>query len=222
MTSNAMLEQLVHSPRLGLYVDQLQDVLADERRRREAFYEEMDESQKQEFINGEVIMHSPVKFKHERASTLFCRIAGAYVDKHGLGLVTHEKILICLTRNDYEPDVCFFSKEKAQKFEPDQMKFPAPDFIAEVLSDSTEANDRGVKFDDYAAHGVREYWLIDPDNRIVEQYDLADDAYALRLKLNGGMLQSRVIEGFEIPLPAIFDEAENLAALAAVLGTSAR
>jgi Uma2 family endonuclease len=84
--------------------------------------------------------------------------------------------------------------------------------------DSTQANDRGVKFDDYAAHGVREYWLIDPENRVVEQYDLTEDAYVLRLKLNAGLLQSRVIEGFEIPLAAIFDEGENLAALRAVLG----
>jgi Uma2 family endonuclease len=97
------------------------------------------------------------------------------------------------------------------------MKFPAPDFIAEVLSDSTEANDRGVKFDDYAAHGVREYWLIDPESRVVEQYDLMGDVYGLRLKLNAGLLQSRVIEGFEIPVGAIFDEGENLAALRALL-----
>ena len=42
------------------------------------------------------------------------------------------------------------------------MKYPAPDFIAEILSPSTDERDRGIKFEDYAAHGVGEYWLLDP------------------------------------------------------------
>ncbi len=54
---------------------------------------------------------------------------------------------------------------------PEQMKYPAPDFIAEILSPSTESVDRITKFEDYAAHGVAEYWLIDPAKKIVEQYD---------------------------------------------------
>ena len=36
-----------------------------------------------------------------------------FVRKHDLGSVFHEKILIVLNRNDYEPDICFFGPEKA-------------------------------------------------------------------------------------------------------------
>ena len=42
------------------------------------------------------------------------------------------------------------------------MLFPAPDFAVEVLSPSTQKNNRGIKFDDYALHNVSEYWIIDP------------------------------------------------------------
>ena len=136
---------------------------------------------------------------------------------HDLGYVAHEKLLICLTRNDYEPDVCFFGKDKAVKFTRRQMKFPAPDFIAEVLSESTEANDRGVKFEDYAAHGVQEYWIADADNELVEQYLLTGDAFSLHLKMNSGSLASKVILGLEVPIRAIFHEQENLAALKRML-----
>lgn len=90
--------------------------------------------------------------------------------------------MVSLTLNDYEPDICYFNAAKAAAFQPDQMRFPAPDFIVEVLSASMEANDRGVKFDDYAAHGVAEYWLIDPDTQTVEQYRLHGDAYELAIK----------------------------------------
>ncbi len=136
---------------------------------------------------------------------------------HGLGLVGFEKLLISLTRNDYEPDVCFFRRETADSFTPIQMRFPAPDFIAEVLSDSTARHDRGIKFDDYAAHGVDEYWIIDPDAEIVEQYLLDGDQYALAVKAGSGVLISRAVAGFEIPVRAIFDPAANLATLRQLL-----
>jgi Uma2 family endonuclease len=217
MSNDALLDALVKSPRLGHYVDHLTGMLADERRRRERFYDEMNEQVKQEFINGEVIVHSPVKLKHERASRSLLELLDIYVRRHELGYVAHEKLLICLTRNDYEPDVSFFGREKAATFTPNQMKFPAPDFIAEVLSPSTEANDRGVKLEDYAAHGIGEYWIVDPENERVEQYVLMGDAYALQLKVNSGSLRSQVVPGFEIPVRAIFDEQENLAALKKLL-----
>jgi Uma2 family endonuclease len=220
MSADTIVEQLVRSPRLGLYVDRLRAVLDEEHKRREQFYDTMSGQRKEEFINGEVIVHSPVKFKHELVSGLLCNLAKPYVAKHKLGHVGHEKLLVCLTRNDYEPDLCYFSKAKASEFSPDQMKFPAPDFIAEVLSPSTEALDRGLKFEDYAAHGVREYWIIDPDAELVEQYVLGGDAYELRLKMNAGVLKSVAIEGFEVPVRAIFDEQENLATLSQLLGVA--
>ena len=74
-----------------------------------------------------------------------------------------------------------------------------------------------MKFEDYAAHGVREYFIIDPENEVVEQYLLNDNVYALHLKMNSGSLRSHVIPSFEIPIRAIFDPAENLAALRRLL-----
>ena len=64
--------------------------------------------------------------------------------------------MVSLTRNDYEPDICFFGVAKAAQLTPDQMRFPVPDLVVEVLSETTQAVDRGVKFDDCAAHGVAE------------------------------------------------------------------
>jgi Uma2 family endonuclease len=140
-----------------------------------------------------------------------------YVQKHHLGFVGAEKMLIALTRNDYEPDIVYFGPEKAQGFTPDQAKFPAPDLVVEVLSPSTEATDRGIKFRDYAAHGVAEYWIVDPDEQMIEQYLLGDEGYHLRVKTNTGVVQSVAIEGLTVPVRAAFDEAEKLAAVRAML-----
>ena len=106
--------------------------------------------------------------------------------------------------------LCFFRKEKAEIFTPDQMMFPAPDFIAEILSPSTEGRDRGVKFEDFAAHGVGEYWLLDPEAEVGEQYVLEDDRYVLRMKSGSGEIESAMIDGFLIPVRALFDGEANL------------
>ncbi|MGB3848331.1 MAG: Uma2 family endonuclease [Tunicatimonas sp.] len=140
-----------------------------------------------------------------------------YVDVPRLGFIGIEKILISLTSNDYEPDVCFFSTEKAQHFAEDQMKFPAPDLVVEVLSASTEARDRGVKFSDYEAHGVMEYWIIDPERETIEQYLLANGSYELRLKAGDGSLRSQAVPGFTISVRAVFNQALNLAEIRKII-----
>lgn len=213
----SVLDPIVTSPQLPTLYEEIGRILSEEQARRQRFYDTVQEGQKAEFINGEVIVHSPVKLRHNVASKHLLILLDAYVRKYGLGFVGHEKILVSLSRNDYEPDVCFFGREKAQRFEPDQMQFPAPDFVAEVLSPSTEATDRGVKFEDYAAHGVSEYWIIDPETERLEQYLLAGEGYELMIKAGDGTVTSRAVNGLTIPVRAVFDEAENLAALADVL-----
>ena len=212
---------LLDAPELALYEEQIRARLEQEHQRRERFREELSPESKAEFINGEVFVHSPATLKHNLVRDLLHRLLSAYVDFHHLGLVLGEKALIALTRNDYEPDINFFGPETAARLTPDQVVLPAPDFIVEVLSSGTERNDRGVKFRDYAAHGVREYWLVDPMAEVVEQYENVEGQYHLLLKLNTGSLASRVVAGFEIPVRSIFDPAENLEALKRLLAEPA-
>jgi len=213
LAESELLAQLLRSPRLPIVAEQLDALLADEAQRRAHFIDTVLESDKSEFINGEPIVHSPVKFQHNVVTKRLLVLLDTYVTMGGLGYVGYEKLMVSLTRNDYEPDICYFNAAKAAAFQPDQMRFPAPDFIVEVLSASTEANDRGVKFDDYAAHGVAEYWLIDPDTQTVEQYRLRAEVYELAIKAQSGELHSFAVPGFTIPVRAIFDDATNQATL---------
>ncbi len=223
----SFLEEIVRSPRLTLYQRYIDAVLSEEQKKREQFYEEIREDQKAEFINGEVIVHSPVKIEHNIAGKLFLELLDMYVRIRGLGFVGYEKMLISLTRNDYEPDICFWKKEKSSAFTPGQMRFPAPDFIAEILSPRAEKIDRSIKYDDYAAHGVGEYWIMDPVGETIEKYVLKSRGgspaylyYELSLKVRTGEINSDAIDGFKIPVRAVFDENENLAALRKILSES--
>ena len=85
------------------------------------------------------------------------------------------------------------------------MLFPAPTLAVEILSPSTEKNDRGIKKVDYAAHGVEEYWIIDPNRQSFEQYILEGTNFELYSKLqNTGVIKSHTLEGFILNIETIF------------------
>lgn len=198
-------------------LEHLQNALNDERRRRNEFYQWVTEDMKAEFINGEIVVHSPVKKRHWDASDLLSSLLSFFVRIHKLGRIATEKAMISLTRNDYEPDICFFSATQVSTFEEDQVLFPAPDFVVEILSKKTAKNDRGVKREDYAAHGIREYWIVDPARLQIEQYLLpteeAREYFPPRIHRLDDDIESRVIKGFVIPVRAVFEEEANLEAL---------
>ena len=56
------LEQLLRSPRLPEAMRRLQAAVRAEAKKRRHFYDVITEQQKAEFINGEIIVHSPVKY----------------------------------------------------------------------------------------------------------------------------------------------------------------
>jgi len=69
-----LLAPLIASPELPHYVQQLREVLAREHTLRQKFHEEMTEEQKAEFINGQIILHSPVQRRHAMASDLLFKL----------------------------------------------------------------------------------------------------------------------------------------------------
>lgn len=71
-------------------------------------------------------------------------------------------------RNIPQPDVIWLAPDTKCEMVGTQRLSGAPDLIAEVLSPSTASIDRKKKFRLYEKYGVREYWLIDPRDQLVE------------------------------------------------------
>lgn len=215
-----LVDKLLDEPNVVFILEKVQTALANEAERRKAFYDWIKEDQKAEFINGEIIMHSPVKRNHLNVVGNLFTLLRVYVISRDLGQVDSEKALISLTRNDYEPDICFWGKEKAKFFHENQMQHPAPDLIVEVLSKGTVDRDRGIKFKDYAAHGVGEYWIVDPLKETVEKYILDietmeyDEPVFIHPKQ---VIDSNVVDGFVIPVRAIFDQKTNMEVLSGMM-----
>lgn len=210
---DALLQELLNSPLLPRYRDWMRDYLAAEQQRREQFYATLTRSEKVEFINGEVITHTPVTIEHAQIVRRLRVLIETFAQRCQCGTVGDHRTLVSLSRNDYMPDICFFNKKKAETFSPHQIRFPAPDLAAEVLSPSTEKTDRAIKCEDYAAHGVTEYWIIDPDAESLEQYILQGDTYELLTKSGTAEIVSVAVEDFIFPTRALFDNVENQSAL---------
>ena len=81
---------------------------------------------------------------------------------------------------------------------PTRIEGPA-DLVVEVLSPDSVARDRGVKLRDYAAAGVQEYWLLDPEAERIEVYGRQPDGAFIPLVPNRtGALASQVVPGLRL------------------------
>ena len=82
---------------------------------------------------------------------------------------------VCLNQDDstiVQPDL-FIACGKEDR---DLSRFNGPpDFIIEILSPSSRSHDLFRKLNLYRFSGVREYWIIDPDNLKILTYDLEHD-----------------------------------------------
>jgi Uma2 family endonuclease len=206
MSAQTILETLLATPNSELIVAEYQMKIKEEKTKLAEFLNLIHENIKAEFINGEIVMHSPVMKRHWLASSKLSFFILQHVLDHKLGEVGIEKVMIDCTRNKYEPDIVFFKSEKASHFAQDQLLFPPPDFIVEILSDSTRQNDYHIKFQDYAAHGVSEYWIVDPEIQTIEQFQLQGNQFELvhRFK-HDDQIQSKVIDGFILDISQIWN-----------------
>lgn len=83
----------------------------------------------------------------------------------------------------------------------------APDLVIEILSPSTQRHDRVTKFNLYQQAGVREYWIVNTEDKTVQIFALTEGV--LRPVESYGkdeLAKSRVLEGCEIDLTKVFSE----------------
>jgi Uma2 family endonuclease len=82
--------------------------------------------------------------------------------------------------------------------------YGAPDLIIEILSPSTARVDLMVKFDLYQRIGVREYWIVDPERRLVHVHHLTNGAYTTTTYDETGAVAVHVLPGCVINLNEVF------------------
>lgn len=83
----------------------------------------------------------------------------------------------------------------------------APDMVIEILSPSTQRHDRLVKMNLYQQAGVREYWIVNPADKTVQTYLLADGFLRPHESYSAdAVAKVQVLNGCFIELSRIFTE----------------
>lgn len=157
-----------------------------------------------ELSEGRIIMPPHPTATHQRIlQRLFLRL-NEFVENHDLGEVLIAPLPVRLWPDKVrEPDILFLSREHSNRA--GEKVYEVPDLVIEILSPSTEREDRGGKFLEYAKSGVREYWIVGPDEQSIEVYALHGDVYKLSGKYRSGdVIRSELLSGLELSVSEIF------------------
>jgi Uma2 family endonuclease len=159
-----------------------------------------------ELWDGELVMSPAPSFYHQKIVDRFHDLLKSWVRRHKLGETAVAPLdMVLSSRNATQPDVVFISNERLAIIQ--ERLMGAADLVVEVLSPGSRRRDRIDKRDLYEQHGVREYWLVDPEARTVEVLFLASGTYQLVGRWRPGeRATSRLLEGLEVPVSPLFGE----------------
>lgn len=165
-----------------------------------------DDGKRYEIIKGALYMTNAPNMDHQYTVTEIAAELRNFVKAQKLGrvFVAPCEVHLSETSRPVQPDIFFIQqahlpKGRAPFFE------GAPDLIVEVISPSTARLDRVIKFTEYEQCGVAEYWIVDPQARVVEVYVLSRGEYGLLGTFKDeDTIQSQVLAGIEIVANSLF------------------
>ena len=184
------------------------------------FLDWCDEDTRAEWVDGEVIMASPASAVHQTLVGFLLNILEIYVEQRELGQVIAAPFQMKTgpALPGREPDLLFIARENLGRLKGVYLDGPA-DLAIEVVSPASRLRDRGEKLAEYEMGGVREYWVIDPEERRADFYVLAADGrYERRRTGEDGVYPCEVLPGFRLreawlwqqPLPKVLSVLKEL------------
>ena len=173
-----------------------------------------------EWVDGEVVMYGPASRRHQDMADFLTGIMRIFVEQRDLGVVVSAPFQMKLAQSGREPDLLFVSQEHLERLQETYLDGPA-DLVVEIASPESAGRDRGVKFYEYEQAGIPEYWLIDPQTRRAEFYQLtAANQYRLVQPDAEGVYRSAVLPSFWLRVEWLWRERlpSPIRALAEIVG----
>lgn len=150
-----------------------------------------------EWVAGKAELMSPVNLSRMDLNAWLLTVLGVYVKHKKLGRVLGPEFMVRFedVPSRRIPDLFFVARNRLESLQRTHFE-GAPDLIIEIVSPDSASRDFGRKFREYEDAAVREYWIIDQPNRILEFHSLSPAGQFVQLEARDGKLQSKVVRGF--------------------------
>jgi len=168
-------------------------------------YRQLPEGAPYELIRGHLVMSPSPSARHQFAqSNLFFELS-RFVRANDAGRVLSAPFDVRLSEADVlQPDLLFVAQARLDRIGEQELDGP-PDLVAEILSASTAHQDLTRKKRLYERHGVREYWVVDPDQRVVEVFEHTEEGFVQHARVvEEGPVGSALLDEFSVALSALF------------------
>ncbi len=177
-----------------------------------------DEDVKAEYVDGKVIVHSPVSTRHSDVVLFLAGLMRVIVQQRNLGRVSGPEVQVRLRPGLRRvPDLLFVAQERADVIKPTLVE-GAPDLIVEIVSPDSVERDWRDKYLEYQMAGVGEYWVIDLAYQRMAVYRRDEHGRYQAVAAEEGVHCSQALPGFWLraewlwqePLPNELDVAREM------------
>ena len=198
-------------PRVGEPVWEIATLYPEQGHWAEEDYLALDTNRLIEFTEGRLeFLPVPTPFHQLILEFLHSRLK-AFVEARSLGKVLFAPLRIRVARQKIrQPDIMYFRRGRLR----DKHRPPdGADLVVEILSPGVKNRNRDLrtKRKEYAAAGIAEYWIVDPDKRTITVLSLDGQAYRQHGKFRAGQkATSMLLKGFEVGVSEVFAAAEQL------------
>ena len=167
-----------------------------------------------ELIKGKIFKMSPApSTSHQRILRRISQSLGVFLDNHTceVFISPFDVRLPRKSKDDQDiitvvqPDICVIC-------DPSKIDLKgcigAPDIVVEILSPGNNQKELQNKYEVYEETGVKEYWIISPQDKTFMKYTLGEDIKYIpsRLLTTGDMVITPILPGFELNLEEVFKD----------------
>jgi len=172
-----------------------------------AEWEKLPEYPRYELIDGELFMMARPSIEHQEINAELTTQFRIYLRGKRCRVIPEPNLRLYVNGDTVvHPDLIIVcDPSKLQK----NYCVGAPELVVEILSPSTAIHDKFVKLNRYQQVGVREYWIVDPLNRLVEVYQWDNGLCHPHPYGPEDKIKVSVLDDCEIDLSLVFPEPEE-------------
>lgn len=159
-----------------------------------------------ELIDGEIVKKSAPTPRHQEISLAFAEMLSSHIRHQKIGKVYTAPIDVFIDGlNSIQPDILYIPTDLLSMVTENGIE-GVPALMVEIISPTSIYRDRVTKKLLYERHGVQEYWLVDPQESLLEVYALQNGRYDLLSAAtpHEGVITSNLLPGLTLDVNALF------------------